>query len=61
MSSVAITILNNPIWVVNTRQMKGVDGGGMRNSFKGIVRDEGVAGLYKGIVPSVILAINPVI
>ena len=54
-----------PIWVVNTRMTlarKGNAGySSIAHTFRTIVAEEGVAGLYKGLVPSLILVSNPAI
>ncbi len=50
----------NPIWVVNTRLT--VDGkGSFYDGVKAVVRDEGVGGLWKGLVPALFLVVNPII
>ena len=66
-AGVAVSVLTNPIWVVKTRlqlQDKGssYQKAGASPLYKGtldcikrIIRDEGVAGLYKGLLPSVFL------
>lgn len=65
-AGIAVSVVTNPIWVVKTRlqlQDKVAHGkGGASHLYKGtvdcikrIVRDEGVAGLYKGLLPSVFL------
>lgn len=54
-----------PIWVVNTRMTlarKGSSGyTSIPHAFRTIVAEEGVAALYKGLVPSLILVSNPAI
>ena len=54
-----------PIWVVNTRMTLARKGSSSYTSiphtFRTIVAEEGVAGLYKGLVPSLILVSNPAI
>ena len=54
-----------PIWVVNTRMTLARKGSSSYSSithtFRTIVAEEGVAGLYKGLVPSLILVSNPAI
>jgi len=66
-AGVAVSVLTNPIWVVKTRlqlQDKGssYQKAGASPLYKGtldcikrIIRDEGVAGLYKGLLPSIFL------
>ncbi|EFA83084.1 transmembrane protein [Heterostelium album PN500] len=54
----ANVITTLPIWVVNTRlQLK--SNKGIVDQFKTIIRDEGVGGLYNGLIPALILVSNP--
>jgi solute carrier family 25 (peroxisomal adenine nucleotide transporter), member 17 len=59
----ATTISTNPIWVVNTRQT--VKGTGEKlstfDTVRKILREEGPAGFWKGLMPALILVINPII
>ncbi|KAJ3327135.1 hypothetical protein HDU76_012339 [Blyttiomyces sp. JEL0837] len=67
----ATSIITNPIWVVNTRQTvkKGsLDEDGQKQkplttvqTIQKILREEGPQGFWKGIVPALILVINPII
>lgn len=63
-----VSVVTNPIWVVKTRlqlqeqSIAGKASRGAKRMYKGtldcfrtIVRDEGVSGLYKGLLPSLIL------
>ena len=54
-----------PIWVVNTRMTLARKGSGsytsITHTFRTILAEEGVAGLYKGLMPSLILVSNPAI
>ncbi|EGC29884.1 hypothetical protein DICPUDRAFT_93080 [Dictyostelium purpureum] len=47
-----------PIWVVNTRLQLNSDKG-IVGQFKHIVKNEGYGGLYKGLIPALILVSNP--
>ncbi|KAN0033431.1 hypothetical protein ACTA71_002858 [Dictyostelium dimigraforme] len=47
-----------PIWVVNTRLQINSDKG-IVGQFKYIVKNEGFGGLYKGLIPALILVSNP--
>ena len=61
-ASLACIVLNSPIWTINTRLMKEQsEYQGIRQCLVVIWQTEGLAGLYKGFVPSVLLASNPVI
>jgi adenine nucleotide transporter 17 len=59
-ASVAVTIVNTPIWTVNTRQMKG-DTQGFFQCFSSIIATEGLSGLMKGFSTNIMLTLNPVI
>ncbi|KAN0018635.1 hypothetical protein ACTFIU_008563 [Dictyostelium citrinum] len=47
-----------PIWVVNTRLQINSDKG-IVGQFKYIIKNEGFGGLYKGLIPALILVSNP--
>ena len=63
------SLLTNPIWLVKTRmQLQGDGGVGKRapyaslgNALASIVREEGVRGLYRGIVPALLLTSHGVV
>ncbi|KAF2397054.1 mitochondrial carrier [Trichodelitschia bisporula] len=69
----ATVLITNPIWVVNTRMTarKGEElpgGAGEKQkkpstvaTFAGIVRNEGLSRLFAGVVPALILVINPIL
>ncbi|KAJ3194428.1 hypothetical protein HDU67_004748 [Dinochytrium kinnereticum] len=67
----ATSIITNPIWVVNTRQTvkKGsMDDDGKPTkplttfqTIKKILAEEGPQGFFRGIIPALILVINPII
>jgi solute carrier family 25 folate transporter 32 len=58
-----VSLVTNPVWVVKTRlQLQDrVSGSGIRaydgaiDCFRSIAREEGVAGLYRGLLPSLLL------
>jgi adenine nucleotide transporter 17 len=60
--------MTNPIWVLNTRMVvkKDEDGkpavkrGTLETAAK-ILRDEGVQGFFQGLLPALVLVINPII
>lgn len=54
-----VTIVN-PVWVVKTRLQLHAGGAGTTNAYRGswdvlrqLLREEGVGGLYKGLIPSI--------
>ena len=57
----AVSLVTNPLWVVKTRlQLQDRTPGvraydGAIDCFRSIVREEGVAGLYRGLLPSLLL------
>ncbi|KAI8820427.1 mitochondrial carrier domain-containing protein [Fimicolochytrium jonesii] len=71
LAGAATATLTNPIWVVNTRQVvkKSDDESGKTvvkklgtiQTAKKILREEGPKGFFQGILPALILVINPVI
>eukprot|EP01025_Chloroclados_australasicus_P062391 TRINITY_DN8196_c0_g1_i1.p1 TRINITY_DN8196_c0_g1~~TRINITY_DN8196_c0_g1_i1.p1 ORF type:complete len:342 (+),score=20.26 TRINITY_DN8196_c0_g1_i1:85-1026(+) len=62
-------LITNPLWVVRTRLMlqvryRGLNSGaqeyhGIVHCFYSIARKEGIKGFYKGIVPALMLSLNP--
>ncbi|KAI8997510.1 mitochondrial carrier domain-containing protein [Pilobolus umbonatus] len=64
----AVVLATHPIWTVNTRLTvrKGVDGddkkkAGALDVGLGILKKEGLAGLYAGVGAALVLVINPII
>jgi adenine nucleotide transporter 17 len=59
------SIVTNPIWVLNTRLLvKSEDGKakiGMKEAALKIYKEEGIVGFWRGILPALVLVINPVI
>ncbi|KAJ2997008.1 hypothetical protein HDV02_005952 [Globomyces sp. JEL0801] len=61
------SLITNPIWVINTRLLVKDDSGnkkekiGFKQAALKIYKEEGVVGFWRGIVPALILVINPVI
>ncbi|KAK5574876.1 hypothetical protein RB653_010130 [Dictyostelium firmibasis] len=56
--SCANVLTTLPIWVVNTRLQINSDKG-IVGQFKYIIKNEGFGGLYKGLIPALILVSNP--
>jgi len=56
------TLCTNPVWLIKTRMELQRPGHepyrGFAHAFKTIIREEGIVGLYKGIVPALILVSN---
>ena len=73
----ATVIFTNPIWVVNTRQTARTDldqkeddrlnnksprrNAGFLKILLDIIRSEGIAALWSGVIPGLVLVINPII
>jgi adenine nucleotide transporter 17 len=72
----ATVFITNPIWVVNTRMTtrkeegessKDIEGGkavrkpSTMNTLMGLIRDEGVSSLFAGVMPALVLVINPIL
>ncbi|KAJ3301130.1 hypothetical protein HDV03_001320 [Kappamyces sp. JEL0829] len=58
--------LTNPIWVINTRLLVKDDEGnkqkiGFRQAAARIMKDDGIVGFWRGILPALVLVSNPVI
>ena len=60
-AGVATVLMTNPLWVINSRQITASTT--VSKSFVGALRqliyDEGLAGLYSGVVPALALVVNP--
>lgn len=68
----ATSLSTNPIWVINTRQTvkkssmeEGSSAKPAPSSFfataKAIIKEEGFQGFFRGIIPALILVVNPII
>ncbi|CAG9311367.1 unnamed protein product [Blepharisma stoltei] len=55
------TVINTPIWTVNTRLMKEKSKQGIIECFQKIIEKEGILGLFKGLSGSLALTLNPMI
>lgn len=56
----ATVVLTNPIWVVNTRVTTG-KGAGAVGTLLALLRDEGPTALFSGVVPALVLVMNPIL
>lgn len=58
----AVTLITtNPIWVTNTRMILNNNGMGTVRTLIQIVRDDGVGALFNGVLPALVLVLNPII
>ncbi len=60
MAGVIATCMTNPIWLVNTRMSLGSQGS-IREVVKEIYVKEGVSAFFKGLLPNIVLVVNPII
>jgi Mitochondrial carrier protein len=60
-SGTLCAILSNPLFLVNTRIALSTDGKSMVATIVDIARNEGPLTFYKGLVPNLIMVINPII
>jgi adenine nucleotide transporter 17 len=64
LASCATVLGSNPIWVLNSRMAKSKKDVGNKTNLemiKQIYNEEGIGAFFKGVVPAIILTINPVI
>jgi hypothetical protein len=54
------TIINAPIWLMSTK-MTLKQHGSLHDCAASIYKDEGLAGFFRGLTPSLVLIINPII
>lgn len=55
------TIITNPIWFINTRMTISQDKKGFFKTITDIYNNEGIKAFYKGLLPNMMLVINPII
>ena len=53
------SVFSNPIWMLNTRLVTTKQT--MFQLIKSIIKNEGVGAFFKGVIPNLILVINPII
>ncbi|KAI8915566.1 mitochondrial carrier domain-containing protein [Gorgonomyces haynaldii] len=56
----ATSIITNPIWVLNTRMLVKKEASTFE-TIRQIYKEEGIVGFFKGLMPALVLVINPVI
>ena len=67
----ATVLITNPIWVINTRMTtrkedKDIEGGKAKKpstigTLLALIRDEGFSSLFAGVLPALVLVINPIL
>ena len=60
-SGVVNSILTNPIWFINREMTVAKEKKGLWQTIKDAYKREGIAGFYRGLLPNIILVINPII
>eukprot|EP01102_Stenamoeba_stenopodia_P023022 TRINITY_DN9793_c0_g5_i1.p1 TRINITY_DN9793_c0_g5~~TRINITY_DN9793_c0_g5_i1.p1 ORF type:complete len:317 (+),score=71.50 TRINITY_DN9793_c0_g5_i1:149-1099(+) len=62
-AGVITSVLTNPIWMINTRMQtrKGLANNGFFDHLSAICEEEGIQGLFRGVIPALILVSNPVL
>ena len=55
------SLLTSPIWFLNTRMTISKDNKGLVATIKEIYQKEGLGAFYKGVLPNMLLVINPMI
>ena len=55
------SVLTSPIWFVNTRMAISKDKKGLFETIMEIYKTEGLGAFYKGVLPNMILVLNPII
>ena len=62
LAGIISTLFTNPIWFINTRLIISKDHKGLLGTVKEVyVKEGGLKAFYKGVIPNLILVINPVI
>lgn len=61
LSGVINSVLTNPIWFLNTRMATAKDKKGLWETVKDIYKAEGIGAFYKGVLPNMVLVMNPII
>jgi len=61
LAGLASSIGTNPFWLVNTRMTLAKEKKSVSATIRDIYKDGGIAEFYKGVLPNLILVINPII
>ena len=61
LAGAASSIGSNPYWLVNTRMTISKEKKSMLRTVREIYKEGGIAEFYKGVLPNLILVINPII
>ncbi|CDW72899.1 solute carrier family 25 (mitochondrial carrier peroxisomal membrane 34kda) member 17 [Stylonychia lemnae] len=60
-AGVVNSFLTSPIWFINARMATSKDKKGLIQTILEIYKTEGISAFYKGVLPSMILVLNPII
>lgn len=62
LAGVLATIATNPLWFINTRVALSKDyNKGVLKIVYDIYQQEGIGAFFKGVIPNIILVVNPII
>ena len=61
MAGILATILTNPLWFINTRVSLSKGDKGVVFIVRDIYVSEGLSAFFKGVIPNIILVVNPII
>ena len=61
LAGVLATILTNPLWFINTRVSLSKADKGVLSIVRDIYVSEGLGAFFKGLIPNIILVVNPII
>mmetsp|Transcript_4237 Transcript_4237/g.5658 ORF Transcript_4237/g.5658 Transcript_4237/m.5658 type:complete len:144 (+) Transcript_4237:233-664(+) len=61
LAGAASSIGTNPFWLINTRMTLATDNRSIGETIRSIYKEGGIAEFYKGVLPNLVLVINPII
>jgi len=61
LAGILSTILTNPLWFINTRVSLSKGDKGVLSIVRDIYVSEGLGAFFKGVIPNIILVVNPII
>lgn len=61
LAGVICAVLSNPLWLISTRAQLNSSQASLAQVMLDIYRQEGVSAFFKGVIPNLVLVINPII
>lgn len=61
LSGIINSLMTNPIWFINTRMTLAKEKKGVIQTVKDIFKAEGITAFYRGVLPNMVLIMNPII